>query len=97
MVLSSNTKSKYMYKTFSRSFKMGETEIKKFYFMPVTTGNETIYNVHINGDPEIKKFKMNKDDSGHWKIHPTDLKSWLYTLEQPFNHEIEYAAANHQK
>lgn len=84
-----------MQNTFSRTFRLNEETNKKFYFTPDKSGKELFYHVHINNDPEMKKFKMNKVDGG-WKIGAlpaTKLPEWLFTLETQFDHSIEEAIA----
>lgn len=79
-----------MQNTFSRSFKLEGAEDKKFYFKPDKSINPEVYTVHINGDLEMKKFKMKKEEH-NWKIEQQDAKlpTWLFTLESAFNTEIE--------
>lgn len=79
-----------MQNTFSRSFKIDGAEDKKFYFKPDKSTDPSAYTVHINGDLEMKKFKMKKTDNA-WKIEKQDMKlpTWLFSLESAFNSEIE--------
>ena len=79
-----------MQNTFSRSFKLDGAEDKKFYFKPDKSKDPAAYTVHINGDLEMKKFKMKKEDN-NWKIEQQDVKlpTWLFSLESAFNTEIE--------
>lgn len=81
-----------MQNTFSRTFQLAGAEDKKFYFKPDKSDDPATYTVHINGDIEMKKFKMKKE-ANSWKIeHQQKLPQWLYTLEAAFNTEIEQSA-----
>lgn len=82
-----------MQNTFSRSFKMEGAEDKKFYFKPDKSNDPAVYSVHINGDLEMKKFKMKKEQDNAWKIDRQEAKlpEWLFTLEAAFNAEIQHA------
>lgn len=84
-----------MRNTFSRSFRLDDATEKKFYFIPVLSGAELSYKVHINRDPELKKFKVVKQE-GTWKVELQSVKfpEWLFTLEPQFNISIEEAVAS---
>jgi hypothetical protein len=84
-----------MQNTFSRAFKLDGAEDKKFYFKPDKSNDPTAYNVHINGDVQMKKFRMKKEGDA-WKIEQQDVKlpTWLFTLESAFNSEIEQSIGN---
>lgn len=84
-----------MQNTFSRTFLLDGTVPKKFYFTPHTAGKELTYHVHINMDPELKKFRMDKGAEG-WKItaQAVRLPEWLSRLESQFNVSIEEVLAS---
>lgn len=86
-----------MQNTFSRSFKLDATTEKKFYFVPEKSKEVLLYNVHINNDPEAKKFVLDKSE-GQWKIRTqqTKLPEWVYALQSQFHEKIE-EALNDQK
>jgi len=79
-----------MQNTFSRSFKVEGAEDKKFFFKPDKSNDPSAYSVHINGDLEMKRFKMKKQDDT-WKIEQQDVKlpKWLFSLESAFDTEIQ--------
>lgn len=86
-----------MQNTFSRSLRLDATTEKKFYFVPEKSKDVLQYNVHINNDPELKKFVLNKSD-GEWKISAQQIKlpEWVYALQPQFHEQIE-EALNSQK
>ncbi|KAA5532187.1 hypothetical protein F0919_15410 [Taibaiella lutea] len=79
-----------MQNTFSRSFRLDATTEKKFYFVPEQSKDALHYNVHINNDPELKKFVLTKGE-GQWKIKEQQIKlpEWVYTLQPQFHEKIE--------
>lgn len=83
-----------MRNTFSRTFLSENNQDKKFYFVPQKSGSVTNYNVHINRDPEVKKFKM-KMENNNWKIETQEQKlpSWLFQLESQFSDELNQSIA----
>ncbi len=85
-----------MRNTFSRTFVSEDQQNKKFYFVPQKAGSTTNYNVHINCDLEVKKFKMKKDNNS-WKIEAQEQKlpSWLFQLEAQFSEELNLSIAAH--
>lgn len=87
-----------MQNTFSRTFQLDGTVNKKFYFTPHQSGTELTYHVHINLDPELKKFRMDKRAEG-WKITAQTLKlpEWLGRLESQFDVSIEETLATQKK
>lgn len=84
-----------MQNTFSRVFDLGQKVEKKFYFTPEQSGAGLYYQVHINKDPELKKFKMTRQE-GAWKIEKQTVKlpEWLFTLETQFSSQIDEAIAS---
>jgi hypothetical protein len=84
-----------MRNTFSRTFLSENNQDKKFYFVPQKSGSVTNYNVHINRDPEVKKFKMKKDEANNWKIEAQEQKlpSWVFQLESQFSDELHQSIA----
>lgn len=86
-----------MRNTFSRTFVSEDQQDKKFYFVPQKAGSTTNYNVHINRDLEVKKFKMKKEDNNSWKIEAQEQKlpSWLFQLEAQFSDELNQSITAH--
>ncbi|GEM_PF-6648522 len=84
-----------MQNTFSRTFETEGTEDKKFYFTPNKADNPTLYTVHINGNLDMKKCKMKKEDGGAWKIEPQQQKlpEWLFAMEASLSEQIESSVA----
>ena len=87
-----------MRNTFSRTFVSEDQQNKKFYFVPQKAGSTTNYNVHINRDLEVKKFKMKRDENEVWKIEAQQerLPSWLFKLESQFNDELNQSIATNK-
>ena len=76
--------------TFSSTFKSSVGD-KKFYFKPSVSGIEPVYDVHINSDKEVKKFRMEKNENDIWKIKvakTAKIPVWVFELEEEFNTTI---------